>query len=104
VSAELSVADIVVVAILGRGLAYGIVTWDERRLERVAPHQLERAWPPASKGSAILQFGELALPVHFLRTRRSLVGLLWAVVAFSAVAVVEELALMLLDNFAPGRF
>jgi hypothetical protein len=42
-------------------------------------------------------FGVLALPLHFLRTRRSFVGLLLAI-AFTALAlVVEAIALAALD-------
>ena len=51
---------------------YLIVRFDEKRL---SAERLERAWNPASFWIAIVVFGPLALPVHFTRTRRSLVGL-----------------------------
>jgi hypothetical protein len=55
---------------------YELVRHDERQL---SPEQLERAWNPASFWVAIIVFGPLSLPVHFTRTRRSLLGLLLGV-------------------------
>jgi hypothetical protein len=60
-----------------------LLTWDEKRLARRAPDQLARAWPPATRLSAMVLFPEIALILHFWRTRRSavgvLVGVLWSV-------------------------
>jgi hypothetical protein len=84
-----------------------IIVRDERRL---AGPQLERAWPPPSRDCAIfalLNIGvpQLAVFVHFVRTRRTLlgaaVGLAWvaAIVLcdigaqFAAVATVDWLGL-----------
>jgi len=59
-------------------LTFAVVIVDERRM---SAERLERAWPPASRDAAIVAFGVLALPVHFMRTRghcasvRGLVGL-----------------------------
>ena len=97
----ITVPELVVITIVGRLLAYLIVTADERRL---SPERLERAWPPASKGAAILQFGELTVPLHFLRTRRNFVGLLLAIAAMYVVLKFEELALMLVGGPFPGLF
>jgi hypothetical protein len=61
-------------------IALGIIVpwWIIRRdLRRAAPEQLARAWNDASFWSAIVAFGPLCIPVHFLRTRRSLAGLFW---------------------------
>jgi len=43
---------------------------------------LARAWPDASLWSAVVIFGPLSVPIHFLRTRRSWVGLGLAVFWF----------------------
>jgi hypothetical protein len=59
---------------------HGILRRDERRM---GAKLAARAWPAASRLSAIVNFGELCLPVHFVRTRRSLrgaaLGVAWAV-------------------------
>jgi hypothetical protein len=54
-----------------------IIAVDERRLRGPA---LERAWPPVSRDAAIfglwnLGIHLLCIPLHFVRTRRSLAGL-----------------------------
>ncbi len=49
------------------------VAWDERRLP---PEAQARAWPMSTRLSAALAFGPLALPVHFFRTRRTVLGTL----------------------------
>ena len=50
----------------------GIVRWDSRRL---SPERYARSWNSASFWSAVVGFGPLCIPVHFARTRRSLLGL-----------------------------
>jgi hypothetical protein len=84
-----------------------IIISDERRL---AGAQLERAWPPQSRDCAIfalLNVGvpQLAVLVHFIRTRRTILGAIigWAwvtaivlcdvVAQFAAVATVDWLGL-----------
>ncbi len=61
-------------------LMFVLLHWDESRLT-VA--QKARAWPPASLRVAVVYFGIVSLPVHFGRTRRSVLGVLqglaWAV-------------------------
>ena len=49
-----------------------LVRWDMRRL---GPRELERVWNDASFWVAVVVFGPLCLPVHAVRTRRSLAGL-----------------------------
>ena len=77
-------------------LMSALLAWEERRLPE---EKRARAWPPATRLLACAIFQELALPVHFWRTRRTAVGLglgiLWAValvvagaLAFEAVAFV----------------
>jgi hypothetical protein len=66
-----------------------LVRWDERRLSQPL---LDRCWPESSFWCAVVAFGVFSIPVHFYRTRRSVLGLvqglLWAV----AIAVVIGLA------------
>ena len=56
-----------------------LLRFDERRL---SPAQLERAWPPVSRDAAIfapwllLGMPQLCLPVHAVKTRGWLLGLL----------------------------
>ena len=58
--------------ILNSLLPYLIVRHD---LSRLSEERLARAWTEASFLSAILAFGPLSLPVHFAKTRRTLLGL-----------------------------
>jgi hypothetical protein len=55
-----------------------ILSWDERRM---TPEQRARAWPTASRRIAAVYFTPLAVPLHFLRTRRdgegASEGVLW---------------------------
>jgi len=70
--------EIVLTMIAGRLL----FAWDESRMSEA---QKERAWPPASRGMVVcspLWFFPLwlvGIPLHFLRTRRSLRGVVEAV-------------------------
>jgi hypothetical protein len=52
-------------------LPYLIVRRDLRRLP---DERLARAWTDASFLSAVVAFGPLALPIHFAKTRRSVIG------------------------------
>ena len=58
--------------VLNAAIPYAIVNWD---LSRLSATELERAWPEASFLSAVFFFGPLSLPFHFVKTRRSLLGL-----------------------------
>jgi len=49
-----------------------IVTRDVKRLP---PKLLERAWPTTSIWSAVALLGPFCIPFHFIRTRRSLLGI-----------------------------
>jgi protein-S-isoprenylcysteine O-methyltransferase Ste14 len=78
-------------------LALGIlVPWLilRRDFARLAPPALDRAWNPASFWMAIVMFGPLCLPFHFVKTRRSLLGLLmglgWMLAAFVAIGLVAS--------------
>lgn len=77
-------------------LYFAIVMVDERRL---SPAQLERAWPVASRNSAIVAFGPIAILVHFIKTRavpparaaRMFGGFLVGAVSVVAVGFLTEL-------------
>jgi len=68
-----------------------IVRWD---LGRLTGERLARSWPEASLWSAVVVFGPLCLPVHFIRTRRSWaglgLGLLWLVGAVLLISLPVE--------------
>jgi hypothetical protein len=68
-------SEILVVAlsfVLNAALPYAIV---KRDLGRLSPDRLSRAWNEASFLSAVIAFGPLSIPVHFVKTRRSWAGL-----------------------------
>lgn len=56
---------------LGIAVPAAIVRWD---LGRLRGERLARAWPEASFWLAVVVFGPICLPVHFIRTRRSWAG------------------------------
>jgi hypothetical protein len=75
-------------------MALGILVpwWILRRDLRQRPaEQLARAWNDASFWTAIVVFGPLCIPVHFIKTRRSLWGLIlgvfWMAAAIAAIAL-----------------
>ena len=75
-----SVLGVVLDLVLGVALTAWVVRLDMRRLP---PERLLRSWNVASFWSAVVAFGPLSIPVHFVRTRRSVLGFLlgcaWAV-------------------------
>ncbi len=79
---------------LGIAVPANIVRYDIKRLRA---EYLARAWPDASLWSAVVVFGPLCLPVHFIRTRRSWAGLglgvIWLVGALLLISLpIEGLA------------
>jgi len=58
--------------LLNAALPFAIVKYDLRRLSE---ERLSRAWNEASFLSAVVVFGPLSVPVHFVKTRRSWAGL-----------------------------
>lgn len=66
-----------------------------RDLTRLSGEPLARAWPDASLWSAVVVFGPLCLPVHFIKTRRSLLGLAlgigWLACAVLVISLPVEL-------------
>lgn len=81
--------------VLGIAVPAGIVRGD---LANLSGERLARAWPDASLWSAVVVFGPLSVPIHFIRTRRSregvVLGILWLGLT---------LALILLPVEASGR-
>ena len=68
-------SEVLVIALsfaLNAALPYAIV---KRDLARLTPERLSRAWNEASFLSAVVVFGPLCVPVHFVKTRRSWAGL-----------------------------
>jgi hypothetical protein len=91
------VLEILVSWAVSTAFMFAVVMLDERRMDLRDDPRLERAWPPSSRASAIIGFGVIALPLHFLRTRRSFVGVLLAL-GFTALALlIESIALAALD-------
>jgi hypothetical protein len=74
--------------VLGIAVPAAIVRWDLRRLHG---ERLARSWPDASLWSAVVMFGPLCVPIHFLRTRRSWVGVALAIVWLVAAVVLVAL-------------
>jgi len=74
--------------VLNAALPYFVVRYDVKRLSEL---QLARAWPEASFLSAVFAFGPLALPVHFGKTRRSLLGVLLGLAVCAATLLTQAL-------------
>ena len=65
-----------------------VSAWVVRRdVRRLAPELLSRAWPEPSLWSAVVCFSPICVPIHFVRTRRSLLGIGLGVAWFSATVV-----------------
>ena len=87
--------------------AAAIIVRDEHRLRG---EQASRAWPPASRDSAlfcIYNFSPLVLlvvPLHFVRTRRNLwgllLGMLWVIGLVAAYLGVATLTILAIEG--PG--
>lgn len=98
------VIELVISWIVTTALTFLVVIVDERRMSH---ERLERAWPEASRDAAIIAFGVLALPIHFMKTRthfrsaRGLLGLplglVLGVVAIVVIAFVGGLIVTVID-------
>ena len=65
-----------------------LVRRDMRRLE---PQQLARTWNDASMWSAVIAFGPLCLPFHFVKARHAWPGLLLGLSSMLATMVLVAL-------------
>jgi hypothetical protein len=80
-----SVIDLVVQL----ALQITLTAWVIRRdMWRTPPAELVRSWNDASFWSAVVVFGPVCIPVHFVRTRRSFLGLAAGIDWMMAVMVV----------------
>lgn len=82
------IASFVLQWIFGTAACFALVILDERRMR---PPMIERAWPPASRNAAIVFFGPLSVPIHFIRTRRNWKGSLLGIGAFVAVLIASAI-------------
>ena len=77
-----------------------IIKRDEKKLDAA---RLARAYPPATLVASVFLFQQIAVLVHFIRTRRSFkgffLGLGWAIAAFVPSVILDAVfGLFLPDN------
>lgn len=88
----LTLLPLVLQMVLGVALTSAVLRRDMRRLP---PLRHRRAWNGASFWSAVVGFGPLCIPVHFVRTRRSVSGLglgvAWLAAVLTVLSLVAEL-------------
>ena len=86
----LEVAALLASAAASWAASYWVVKRDERRLSE---EMLARAYAPATLACSVFLFQQIAVLVHFIRTRRSwkglLLGLLWMAIAMVPELVVD---------------
>ncbi len=86
----MSVVDLLLQIALGVALTAWVVRRDMRRLP---PAQYARSWNDASFWSAVVAFGPLCIAVHFVRTRRTVIGfvagVLWTALVLVAISLVS---------------
>ena len=75
-----------------------ILRFDESRLSAL---ELSRSWPQASFWCSLAAFGPLTVPLHFLRTRRSLWGAFLALIWFLLAVLGVLFPSALLSALAP---
>ena len=89
---------VLLAGVLGIALPACIVRFDTRRLDA---DRLARAWPDTSFWIAVVAFGPLCIPVHFWKTRRSLLGLvlglIWGLLALFGVSALTQAAAWALE-------
>jgi hypothetical protein len=78
--------------VLGVLLPWSVLRGDLRRL---TPEQLARTWSPATFWCAVVVFGPLCIPIHFVKARRTLGGFLLGLLCMSDV-----LLLLIAADFA----
>jgi lipopolysaccharide export LptBFGC system permease protein LptF len=88
-----SVALMALSLCLGVALPGFAINWDVRRWGHL---YVGRAWNSASLWSSVMAFGPLAVPVHFVQTRRSMTGLALGIGCMLAIVACSALAQALL--------
>jgi hypothetical protein len=91
----LDVVELVVALVVKISFGLVLLAWDEKRLAERHPDWLERAFPPATRLSAIVVFQEIGVYQHFRRTRegvivRRLVALFYTALYIFATSLVLE--------------
>jgi hypothetical protein len=82
----------------------GVSAWVVRRdVSRLGPTLLSRAWPDSSLWAAVVCFSPLCVLVHFLRTRRSFVGVFLALGWFVGTVLAVNGLAWLTDRALGGR-
>ena len=88
------VVEVIVTMLLNIAVPVWLLRFDEHRLSQ---ERLARAWPRASFWSAVVTFGPLCLPVHFVRTRRSVTGFLLGLLALAVALGLQILVSLALS-------
>ena len=82
------------------------VLFIDRDMRRLSPERLERAWSPVQLAAAVFAMMQVGIPqiaiiVHFVRTRRSIagffLGILWAALTYLPILALAAI----LDPFLP---
>lgn len=89
--------DLVLQLALGIALTAWVVRNDMRR---GGPERLARSWNAASFWSAVVVFQPLSILVHFVRTRRSVLGFLTGVVWTTLVVLILSAVSWVLEGIA----
>lgn len=88
----------VLLVVIQMGLGIALPWWVVRRdMRRLPSKQLARTWNDASLWSALVAFGPLCVPVHFIKARRNAWGALLGVFWLVAVLAVTGAAVVLLS-------
>lgn len=90
----MTVLDLLLQIVLGVVFTAWVIRRDMRR---APPVRRARSWNDASFWSAVVAFGPLSIPVHFIRTRRSFAGLVLGLAAMAAVFAALALVSAALD-------
>ena len=90
-----SILEIAAILVSG-AVSWGVSAWIILRDEKKLPEEMrERAYPPATLAASVFLFQQIAVLVHFVRTRRSIkgffVGLGWAAAAMVPSVLVDAL-------------
>jgi hypothetical protein len=108
---QLGIGDSIVVAwftFVSLGIYTSLSVWFiDRDMRKLPPDKLERAYSPVSFAAAIFGMMQIGLPqiavlVHFIRTRRSvagvLLGLFWALLTFVPVIALAAVVQLLVPD------